>query len=110
MFLKVWAAIQRFLGKFRFYILGIALFILFVDMFLLESTYSLLVIFGLFLGILTALTFKLHSDVLFGLALFLFMFIPLFLIVEKPEFAEKAAIWAYLLLVFGTISVIFEKR
>jgi len=85
-------------------ILGILL-----DIFVLKSSYDLVIIFLTVLWILSVYRYKFEGRISVGLALGFLILCPFLLIFKKELIAEKSAIWAYLFLVVGVVQLFIEN-
>jgi len=61
------------------------------------------------LWILGVISYRLEAKYSFGFALIFLTFCPFLLVVPMDWVAEKSAIWAYMMLIVGTLQLIFES-
>ncbi|MBU2578335.1 hypothetical protein KKA69_05945, partial [Patescibacteria group bacterium] len=80
------------------------------DIFLISSTSDLIILFFVLWWLALNLAFKFKSRFSIVVALFFLGLCPFLLILKKDNIAEKAAIWAYMFLVVGTIKMLFEMK
>jgi len=105
--------INRFFRKYKKIFLMISLFGIFVDIFLFTSISDLLILFlaGFWLLSVWSNEFEARVSILGGLITLVIC--PLLLVFGKAQIAEKAAVWAYMLLLIGSIQMFignFRKR
>ena len=89
---------EEVLEKYKFWILLFAGLAVFVDIFLLESTLDLVILFVTGLWVFSIRLCKFEGRVSIAAALGFLAFCPFLLIFGKETVAEKAAIWAYIFL------------
>jgi len=80
------------------------------DIFLISAAFDLIVLFFVFWWLALNLAFKLKGRLSIAIALFFLALCPFLLILKLDNIAEKAAIWAYMFLLIGTIKMLFEMK
>lgn len=94
----------------KYYLNWIMVIIVVFDIFVVQLNNDIvyLVMIGLWIGTFRA--YKLDSKTTFIFALILLLIPPIFLAFRDEPTAEKAAIWAYMFLVAGTIQAMLELK
>jgi len=108
---RFWTAhVLKFLARYRLLLLILTLTGLLVDIFFLNFTSDLVIIFLLVLWLVSVRLFFFGERVSVAVALCFLTLCPFLLILKKDAAAEKAAIWAYLFLVVGVVRASFRLR
>jgi len=86
----------------------LAIFGIFLDIFVFKFTSDLLILILAGLWVLSVYHYKFEGKASVGLALGFLILCPLLLIFKKESIAEKVAIWAYMFLVVGVVQLFVE--
>lgn len=83
---------------------------IFFDIFIIDSSSDLRILFLIGLWILSIRLHKFEAQVTMVIGLALLALCPFALIFSRSSVAEKAAIWAYLFLIVGVIQELVTRR
>lgn len=94
----------------KYYLVLVIPIALFVESFFLRNTYDIGVLIITVFTLFIFLAYKLSSRVAFLFALIFLILTPIFLEFGNELVAENFAMWAYLLLVIGTVQALIELK
>jgi len=99
---------QSLLLRNKFWILLLTGVGIFIDIFIFDPTWDLVILFLTGLWILVIWLYKFEGKVSLAGGLVFLSLCPFLLIFKKEAIAEKAAIWAYMFLVVGVVQEFIE--
>lgn len=88
----------------------VIIFIILLDILIVQITNDIVYLIIISLWIITLRKYKKESNYSFFIALTILLFAPLFLFLQDEPTAEKATIWAYMLIIAGTIQIFIELK
>lgn len=94
----------------RFPILIISLVLIFNDILFIPKSNDVFILFVLLFWTLFIIGFRAEARISFLFALVYLVISPVFILLQKEAVAEKSAIWAYMMLVAGTVQSIIEMK
>ena len=106
-FINITLKISQF---FRFPILIISLVLIFNDILFIPKSSDIFILFVLLFWTLFIIGFRAEARISFLFALVYLVISPVFILLQKEAVAEKSAIWAYMMLVAGTVQSIIEMK
>lgn len=98
--------IRQFLDKYKNWIFALALMSILFESFFFSTSNSFQVLLITALWVFLVLVYKFEREISISSGLIFLSFIPVLLIFKSKVLTEKAAIWAYVFLVIGTIQAI----
>ena len=104
------ARVKGVLENYKFWMLLIAGVGISVDNFFFEFTSDFVILFLTGLWVLSLWLYEYEGRVSIGMGLGFLILCPFLLILEEGAVAEKAAIWAYILLVVGAVQQLVDLR
>lgn len=95
---------------FRYPAFIISLTLIFIDIFFIPKSNDIFILFVLFFWTVFIIGFHAEARISFLFALVYLVICPVFILLQKEAVAEKSAIWAYMMLVAGTVQSIIEIK
>ena len=107
---KYISPILRVIKKFVFHLDLIIIFIVLIDILVIQLKNDIAYIVLIALWIITLEKYKMSSKYSFFTAFTILFLSPLFLVFKEEPTSEKASIWGYMFLVAGTIQYFIENK
>lgn len=109
-FQYIGGGIHKILLKYRLFLVITTIIGFILDIIITRQNSNFIIFFLTFFWIMILIVYRLESKINFVFALSFLAFCTILLIFRLDGLAEKSAIWAYLMLVVGTVHAAVEKK